>query len=76
MGGCVSSIRLFQHPRSTGKTPFCVHFFHVLVCTTEYIVYDLEWTRASFSIGTCVTENQELCRVIVQLRELSNILRT
>ena len=48
----------------------------MLTYTTEYIVYDLEWTRASFSIGTCVTENQELCRGIIQPRELRNILST
>ena len=30
--------------------------------STEYIVYDMEWTRASISIATCVTKNQGFCR--------------
>ena len=30
--------------------------------STEYIVYDMEWTRASISIATCVTKNQGFYR--------------
>ena len=30
--------------------------------TTEYIVYNMEWKRASIGIATCVTKNEGFCQ--------------